>query len=300
MDTSPTLLQLIRTYLYERHARGEFSDETVRAIRYTLYNFAAHVGEIPAHRLTRRHVETWLTDDTLAPATMRARLTRLRMFCTWLVDQKLLKVDPTYGMKGPRRQRRLPRGLHNEDVQLTLDACPDQRGQLIVLLMVQEGLRCGEVARLRVEDIDTAERLMLVRGKGGHERVLPLTEETWVALGKYLTQTGAKQGPVVRSQVRPSQGLSPQHVSDLVRGWMGSVNVPATAHALRHTCATDLLRSGVHLRDVQHALGHATLATTELYLPWVVGDLRTAMGGRTYKRAARQREETPTVTTIGG
>jgi integrase/recombinase XerD len=284
MSTSPTLLPLTRAYLHERHARSEFSAETVRAVRYTLYNFAAHVGGIPAHRLTRRHVETWLSDDTLAAATLRARLTRLRMFCTWLVDQKLLKVDPTYGLKGPRRQRRLPRGLHNEDVQLTLDACPDRRGQLIVLLMVQEGLRCGEVSRLQVDDINTTERLMLVRGKGGHERALPITEETWAALGGYLAETGVKQGPVIRSQVRPGRGVSPQHVSDLVRGWMGSVNVAATAHALRHTCATDLLRSGVHLRDVQHALGHASLATTELYLPWVVGDLRTAMGGRKYGR----------------
>jgi integrase/recombinase XerD len=287
MTTSPTLLPLIRSYLHERQARGEFSDETARAVRYTLFNFADHVGDVPTHRLTRRHVETWLADDTLAAATMRARLTRLRMFCTWLVDQKFLKVDPTYGLKGPRRQRRLPRGLHNEDVQLTLDACPDRRGLLIVLLMVQEGLRCGEVARLQVGDIDATERLMLVRGKGGHERALPITDETWAALVDYLAETGVKQGPVIRSQVRPGRGVSPQHVSDLVRGWMGSVDVAATAHALRHTCATDLLRSGVHLRTVQHALGHASLATTELYLPRVVGDLRTAMGGRKYGRPAR-------------
>jgi site-specific recombinase XerD len=128
---------------------------------------------------------------------------------------------------------------------------------------------------------------LLVKGKGGHERVLPITDETWEALVAYLAETGVRSGPVLRSKVRPHCGLTPKYVSDLVSGWMGSVEVPASAHALRHTCAGDLLRAGVHLRDIQNILGHASLATTELYLPWVVSDLRTAMAGRHYGRAAR-------------
>jgi site-specific recombinase XerD len=276
---------LARLYVRERHARGEFSAESARAIRYTLLDFCHHIGGVRPELLRRRHVEEWLAAGAYSPASIRARLSRLRMFCHWLVERDVIEHDPTAGMRGPRRQRRLPRGLPTGDVELTLGATPDHRGRLVVLLMVQEGLRCGETARLEINDIRFDERLMLVRGKGGHERVLPISDETWDALLDYLEETGIRAGPVLRSKVRPDRGISPKHVSDLVRGWMGSAHVAATAHALRHTCAGDLLRSGVHLRDVQHILGHASLATTELYLPWVVGDLRTAMAGRRYGRA---------------
>lgn len=287
---TPKLAYLARLYVQERQARGEFSTDSARAIRYTLLDFCHHVQSVKPELIRRRHIEEWLSAGTYSPASIRARLSRLRMFCHWLAERAVIENDPTAGMRGPRRQRRLPRGLPAADVELTLGAAPDCRGKLVVLLMVQEGLRCGETARLEVGDVQFDDRLMLVRGKGGHERVLPISDETWEVLLEYLEETGVRSGPVLRSKVQPDRGVTPKYVSDLVRGWMGTVQVAATAHALRHTCAGDLLKSGVHLRDVQHILGHATLATTELYLPWIVGDIRSAMAGRRYSRAARPAE----------
>jgi len=138
------------------------------------------------------------------------------------------------------------------------------------------------LTELQHGDIDLAERLILIRGKGGHERALPVTTETAKAINAYLAEHPAHVGPLVRSFSRPNKGIGAQHISVLVSQWLHNADVPATAHALRHTAATDMLRGGAHVRDVQHALGHQSLATTQKYLPWIVGDLRQAMEGRRY------------------
>lgn len=206
----------------------------------------------------------------------------VRTFCRWLVAERLLRRDPTAGIGRVRQPRQVPRGLTADRVSALWLVLPDVRAELIVTLMVQEGLRCGEVARLEVGDLDWAGRVVLVHGKGGHERVLPLSAQTAGSLSRYLSERPATAGPLVRSYTRPGQAILPGRISHLVGRWMRDAGVAASGHALRHTAATDMLRAGAHVRDVQTALGHASLATTQRYMPWVVGDLRVAMGGRQY------------------
>jgi integrase-like protein len=127
-----------------------------------------------------------------------------------------------------------------------------------------------------------------VNGKGGHQRVLPVSDETWDAVLAYLREHPTTAGPLIRSYLNPHRGVNPAYISTLVGRWMSDAGVKQrsrdgrSAHALRHTAATDMLRAGAHLRDVQQALGHASLSTTQKYLPWVVGSLKEAMSGRTY------------------
>jgi site-specific recombinase XerD len=153
-----------------------------------------------------------------------------------------------------------------------------------VCLEVQEGLRACEVVGLELGDVDVDERQLLVRvGKGGHERVLPISGETWDAMEKYLGEYPAKAGPLIRSYIHPTRAISAHYVSRLVSEWMHGAGVNDSGHALRHTMATDSLRNGAHIRDVQAALGHKSIATTQVYLPLLVHDLRSAMGGRSYR-----------------
>jgi integrase/recombinase XerC len=205
----------------------------------------------------------------VAASTLRNQLSIVKTFCQWLVKRGHVKIDPTLDIASPRQPRYLPRGLGQPMVAGTFAGAPDARAILILSLMVQEGLRCCEVAELQIGDIDDQQRLLMVRGKGGHERVLPITSETWVALQAYLAEHPAKAGPLIRSYTRAARGVGARHLS----------------HALRHTAATDMLRAGAHLRDVQNALGHQSLATTQRYLPLVVHDLRAAMEGRKYRGA---------------
>lgn len=272
-------------YVEERVRRGEITGETPRTYRLTLGKFAQVVGyDLPPNRLRQHHVERWMTRTPLSPATRRAQLSIVHHFCEWLVRQGLASTDPTLDIPRPRQPRYVPRGVTKGAVGDTLAGCPDTRAELIVCLEVQQGLRACEVSNLEVGDIDFDERLMEVRGKGGHRRILPITTETMAAIDRYLNEHPPKGGPLIRSYNDPTKGLSSHYVSRLVSRWMHESGVKATGHALRHTAATDMLRSGAHVRDVQNALGHSSLGTTQRYMPWLVGDLREAMDGRVYRR----------------
>lgn len=279
----------IQLYTTNRYKQGEFSRSTAESQGYSLRSVAEIMGDPLIADLAHHHVETWLQKAALAPATKRTRLSQFRTLCKWAMAHGLLKRDPTLGVKGPSQPRRLPRGLPHQDVAHLLGGCPDARAVLIVLLMVQEGLRRIEVARLNLGDVDLTEGTLFVRGKGSHERILPITDETRQALSAYLSEHPAHAGPLIRSYVDGRSPLTPGHVGRLVADWMRDSGVKQrawdgrSAHACRHTAATDTLRAGAHLRDVQRMLGHQSLTTTERYLPWVVGELREAMGGRRYK-----------------
>ncbi len=292
-DIDTTLGTLALAYVDERRRRKELRPGSVSTTRYALGTFVRSAGwDLQVKRLRSTHVEKWMERGEHSPATVRNQLSIVRSFCRWLVRRGHIKADPTLDISSPRQPRYLPRGLQLPKVAATFAAAPDSRAALILSLMVQEGLRCCEVAALEHGDIDLAEHLILVRGKGGHERALPITEETWRSIHAYWTEHPAHVGPLIRSFSRPNRGIGAQHISVLVSQWMHGADVPATAHALRHTAATDMLRSGAHVRDVQNALGHQSLATTQKYLPWVVGDLRKAMEGRRYVEPATQAEHT--------
>jgi site-specific recombinase XerD len=167
-----------------------------------------------------------------------------------------------------------------------LEHCRDNRERLIVLLMRREGLRAIEVANLELADIDSGEHSMIVRGKGGHERALPVTVEVWSAIETYLAERGTFDGHLLQayqqSYANSEDGITPKYVARLVGDAFRRAGVRASGHSLRHTFATELLRNGAHLRDVQTALGHVSISTTQIYIPLtVVGDLRGLMeGGR--------------------
>lgn len=283
---------LVVRYLAERHARGELSVTSARTYREALWLLVISLGgsAVPVARLTRRRIERWLEAD-VSPATRRNRLSICRGFCLWLVREGHLRRDPTVGIASPRQPRYVPRGLKHDAVTRTIIGAPDERARLILLLMCQEGLRAREVAALQLGDVDWEDRAALVHGKAGHQRVLPLSPETMAALDTYLTVHPPVAGPLVRSYTEPHAGIGAKYVAQLASRYLHFAGVNATGHALRHTAATDMLRAGAHVRDVQAALGHASLATTQRYMPWLVGDLRKAMGGRKYGAAALRTQE---------
>jgi len=283
------LADLITPYLRERVRRREFTKDTARNNYTALKQFADIYGRRPVANLSRRDVERWLEEYSyLAAGTRRSRFSMLRCWFAWLADRGHIKRSPTYGMKAPRKPRSVPRALPHEAIQATLQAAPDQRARLIAVLMVQEGLRAMEVSGLEVGDLDLRERMMRVVGKGGHERALPITNETMVELLRYLAMFPSNGGPLVRSYQYPSHALVPMTVGSIMRRMLYDAGVKhrprdgISGHSLRHTCLTDMLRHGAHIRDVQAAAGHSSIAVTETYIPLLVGTLSDAMEGRHY------------------
>lgn len=288
-----TLTPLITAYAGGRHARGEISATTAQDLRWTLNGLDESYGNRPLKMFGPAAIDRWLeTTGHLADATRREYLSRARTFCQWMVATGRLRTDPTSHVPPIRQARRAPRTLNEEQVGRLLRAAPDMRALAVLWLMVGCGLRCVEVARACVEDYDG--RTITVRGKGGHARTIPVPVRVAGAVDAYLDQVGVVAGPLVRSELRPSQGLSPRTLSGYVRRWMVDAGVKVmpgdgrSAHALRRTCASDVADLGADLRVVQEMLGHARLETTAAhYLRRVsMTQMRDAMEGRSYDLAA--------------
>lgn len=228
----------------------------------------------------------------LRPQYQRARLSALRGFCRWAVAEGHMVKDPTVLVPMPKVPPQLPKRLTTDEARLLVAAVAhDLRTKLIVLLMLQEGLRRVEVARLNVEDIDFAERSMTIRGKGGQgceTDALPITVETWRALVAYLADSGHQHGPLIRNRVRAHGRMAPSTISELVRDGMVSAGVKRpgdltrTPHSCRHTAAHDLLSRTDNVRAVQQALRHRSVRSTEIYLRGHTAELRGVMEGRSY------------------
>lgn len=296
-DTSApmgTLTSWHTTYLAGRIARGEIGQRTAKGMRYSLRSFDRSFGARPLNQLGKRAVLRWLEQvGHLSPATRRNHISTVRGFCRWLVDEGLIGEDPTAGIERVRQPRSVPRAMRRDDIARLFAALPDLRARVIVTLMVEAGLRCVEVSRLDWEDWDPVAETITVRGKSGHERVLPVTSTLGRVLGDWAAMAGVVAGPLVRQDRRRNERLSAETISTYVSRWMSSAGLKrgrwdgVSAHALRHTAASDVLDACQDLRVVQAMLGHQHLATTSIYLRRAsLGQMREAMEGRAYLTAA--------------
>lgn len=285
--------KLAESYVQTRIRAGA-KRGTVANLRWSLDRFVDFIGKRPLERIGQSDIERWMEHCAgYSPASRRAMLSAVRGLLRYAERHRHVRRNVALNVKGPRQPRMLPRALPNGGPEQILAACPDTRARFIVICMVQQGLRCIEVSRLELNDIDRANGTMLIRGKGDHERLLPLLSETREALFDYLSEHPCTAGPLVRSYTR-RVALTAGSISRLVSQWMFDAEVKSaprdgvSAHCGRHTAASDMLMNGAHLRDVQAALGHAHLTTTERYLPFVVKGLSEAMGGRSYGSASRR------------
>jgi site-specific recombinase XerD len=280
---SQALYRLGMAYVAFRVAEGGYGPVTAANARKVIRSFTDVTDVAPA-RLKAEHFEDWRASKRLTSEGLRTQLSILRNWCRWMVAKDHLRRDPMATVRNPRRARAVPRSRTAEEVARILDAAPTKRERLIVLLMVQEGLRCGEVSRLEAGDVDFERRSVRVVGKGGHHRLLPISEETWRALLDYLEGKRNYAGPLVRSFADGKSGITPHTIGLLVRGVMREAGVPGSAHSLRHTAASDVLERCGDITVVKEMLGHASISTTEIYLRTTsAARLRDAMSGRAYE-----------------
>jgi integrase len=285
-----SLVALVDKYTEDRVAAGEASRRTALDQRLTLLQFSASYGERPVKRMGEADIVRWMgTTADLRPSTRRNKLSVVKGFCRWLVRRGHVRTDPTISVKAPRQPRTVPKVFEGDAVALLLDGCPDARARLIVLLMVQMGLRCGEVADLELGDIDG--QLAVVQGKGGHQRVVPLPTEVRSALAAYLVTRGGCAGPLIDNYQHPGRGLTSHTVSALVRDMCAAVGIKRfphdgiSAHGLRRTCGSDLADRDVPMLDIAAAFGHQSIETTKRYYTrHRASRLTKVMEGRWYGR----------------
>jgi integrase/recombinase XerD len=254
------------------------SPRTVDAYRRDLADLAASAGREPA-AARREQLETWAADMRargLSPATVARRLAAARTFYRHLMLLGVRTDNPAAAVELPRRRRRLPRTLSPAEVERLIAGAQGVspralRDRALVELLYGAGLRVSEAVGLDLGRVDLEERLVRPLGKGSKERLVPLGREAVEALRRYLARgrpfldrrrrpelfLNAQGGPLTRAgaflvlrRLAERAGLEPERIHP---------------HLLRHSFATHLLEGGADLRSVQEMLGHADLATTELY-----------------------------------
>jgi integrase/recombinase XerC len=238
-------------------------------------------------RLHLRRYLASLGTRKLARATMARKAAALRCYFSWQVRQGHLGSDPARALRAPSGGGRLPRVLSSSEVTSLLDAptgtAVDRRDVAVLELLYAAGLRVSELCGLDRGDVDLRGRTVTVLGKGSKQRRVPIHDAAVDALRAWLEHgRDEMEGPSEAAFVnRRGARLGPRDVRRILDRRSAS---PTHPHALRHTYATHLLDGGADLRVVQELLGHASLATTQVYTHVSKERLR-AVYGETHPRA---------------
>ncbi len=224
-----------------------------------------------------------------ARTTLARRTSAVKAFTSWAVRRGLLTADPADRLQVPKARRTLPAVLRQDHALAAMAAAKSGaeqgdplalRDRLIVELLYATGIRVSELCGLDVDDVDLEHRLVRVLGKGNKQRSAPFGEPAAAALRSWLTDgrpalVTAESGPALllgargrRLDVRQARTVVHQTVAAVA----GAPDIGP--HGLRHSAATHLLEGGADLRVVQELLGHASLATTQLYTHVTVARLR--------------------------
>lgn len=217
-----------------------------------------------------------LKDGGLQPASVRRNLAAIRTYYSFLVGEGHVSIDPTERLDLPRTARRLPHVLSREEVERVLDA-PDPgstlywRDKALLEFAYASGVRVSELIGLKVRDLDLQEGFAVVFGKGSKERVVPVGRSALRALIVYLREIRPRlaRDASVGAVFLNARGapLSRMGVWKILRrqAERAGIDKRLSPHTLRHCFATHLLEGGADLAAVQEMLGHADIATTQVY-----------------------------------
>jgi integrase/recombinase XerC len=295
----------IKGFLRHLETSNGVSGYTLRNYRQTLDEFhrwhQEDRHEVPAwHKLQRDDFRAYLRflgRKQLSRAAIQLRFSALRTFYRFLIQQGTVQAMPIKQLSLPKMGRRLPRFLTPQQM-LDLLAAPlkvaesekgnDSSGEsaagkrteralaaarrdvAILETIYSCGLRISELCGLQAQDVEWGERLVRVRGKGRKERFVPIGEHALKAIQHYwnlLPQPPSGLAPVFLSHPKKRRPLCPRTLQLRLKKYLavGGLDPQLTPHKLRHSYATHLLDAGADLRSVQELLGHAHLATTQVY-----------------------------------
>jgi integrase/recombinase XerC len=268
---------------------------TVRNYSHALAEFVAwHEREqrrAPAwERLGRdefRYYLRHLGRNQMSRASTQLRFSALRSFYKFLIRRGVVAASPIKGITLPKQEKRLPKFLTREQMEALLaaplremkareggshpvDRAAFHRDVAILETIYSCGLRVSELSGLRVSDVDVAEQLVRVRGKGKKERQVPIGEPAVMAIRLYweqLLEPPTGDQPVFLARSNGTDPVSPRVIQLRLKRYLVAAGLEPglTPHKLRHSYATHLLDAGADLRSVQELLGHAHLVTTQAY-----------------------------------
>ena len=283
---SPALADALAGWIDHQRGVAGAAANTIEAYRADVRGFLAfmarhHGGQQglgPIARLTVSDMRAWMAHERgrgVGARSLARALSAVKSFYRWLSDREGFEATAVLSARAPKFQKKLPRPLAPDAARAMIDTVELQarepwvaaRDTAVITLLYGCGLRISEALGLTCDDAPLPPTLV-IRGKGGKERVVPVIEPARAAVGAYLAACPfpAEPGAPLFRGVRGG-ALAPRAVQKVMEAARLQLGLPATAtpHALRHSFATHLLGAGGDLRAIQELLGHASLSTTQAY-----------------------------------
>lgn len=288
-----TLAPLIRRYIRYLKLERNYSPNTIDAYRHDLHLLLIHLSgqgltpiDVKLDHLQR--FAAWIHERGIGPKSQARILSGVRTFYHYLVVDGYLEVDPTELLESPHLPKHLPEYLTTEEVDrleaaIDLTSAEGHRNRAIIEVFFSCGLRVSELVELKLSNLFLNERFMRVVGKGGKERLVPISQravgelELWFDDRRQMRIKPGEDDYVFLN--RRGHHLTRTMILIMVKrlGEAAGIKKNLSPHTLRHSFATALLRGGADLRVIQVLLGHADIATTEIYTHMDDESLRQAV-----------------------
>lgn len=270
-------------FLRQLEAEKGFSSNTISAYKNDLNQFITFLtqerGMTSWQELSDEHLKAYtlyLREREYATSTVARKTAAIRSFCGYLVEQQILRTDPSEQISSPRVAKSVPKAMTREEVE-ALFAEPERtqtaeglRDLAMLQLLYGTGMRVSELVSLDVVDIDLTRLTVACTGKQDRRREVPIGSQVADTLGDYLTQA---RPLISKSDEMPAlflnhrgQRLTRQGFWLILKGYAESAGIEdITPHTLRHSFATHQLLDGKDLSEVQQMLGHVSISTTQIY-----------------------------------
>jgi site-specific recombinase XerD len=263
--------RLVRVYVREKRNRKEWTAASVKMPSTALRSLCDSFGQRPISQFGPKAIDRWLESTArLAPSTRRNYVNVVRAFSRWLVQHGHIRRDPCVEMARIKRPRTVVHVVTKDEAAAVWQVCHTDRDRALFALMYVLGLRCIDCSRLDVQDWDRASGVLIVTGKGMHERFMPVTDYIARLLRCHIATEPRTAGPMFPSC--KGGRLTAQTISERISLLMYAAGIKTgprdgkSPHALRRTMATETLMASHDLRATQDLLGHVDLSSMRPYI----------------------------------
>lgn len=274
------IMQLFDDFINNLKITKNLSLKTLVAYSSDLKQFSLYEKNILSPNI-RAFIAHLTCNMQLKDSSVRRKIITLKNFYGFLVENEVLEVSPFQKLKFRfKQERRLPKTLSVGEVTKLLNCFNDNdatrtsfatkeyvRDAALIDLLISTGIRIGEAAAITLDDIIAAERTLLIHGKGRKQRLIYVSSPvTWARISILIKERKKAMGRYLFVN-RYNNPISIHGIEDIYKKYAkkAQINAKSTPHYLRHTFATNLLANGADLRSVQEILGHASVATTQIY-----------------------------------
>lgn len=273
INYNPDILEKADTFLSAKKLEG-LSPNSLDSYQLELRVFSEKIQK-PVDEITTQDIRMYLSQfSSLKLSSISTKLSVLKSFFGWLTDEEVIAKDPTRKIKAPKTEKRLPKALTIEELEMLREACVSYRERAIIEVLYATGCRLSEVIGIDKENINWHGGVLSVIGKGDKERTVYLSFKAMYHLKKYLASRTDDNPALFVSERKPHNRLSGRSIEREIKKIASRTTIKKNVHphVLRHTFATLTLNNGADISTIQSLLGHSSPATTQIYA--VVSDER--------------------------